>query len=361
MEDVGVALVGYGLAGSVFHAPLIAATEGLRLRAVITNDPVRKRKLVQDFPDVRVLPTLQQLLDRGTDIDLVVVATPNHMHLPQATAALERGLHVVVDKPMALSSSEAKAMVTTARRNGRLLSVFQNRRFDNDYLLVQELIAAGRLEAVHRFESRFERWRPQLRPGSWREERSPEQGGGLLLDLGSHLIDQALLLFGQPLTVYSELATRRQGSQADDDCFIAITFTGGLQAHLWMSAVAPAEGPRFRVSGDTRALEIWGLDPQEGQLASGLRPGQLGFGNGGPDQSAELLLKGGRPGSGDKVPLPVGSYANFYREMAGAIRGEGTVPVAAEAGVYVLGVIEAARQSATSGVRVAVAGTRTSA
>lgn len=178
MEEIGVALVGYGLAGSIFHAPLIATTQGLRLRAVVTNDPQRKLQVEQDFPQVRSVPTLEQLLDDTADIGLVVIATPNHMHLWQATAALAHGLHVVVDKPMALSSSEASAMIAVAQRSGRLLSVFQNRRFDNDYLLVRQLIADHRIEMVRHFESRFERWRPELRPGSWREERTPEDGWG---------------------------------------------------------------------------------------------------------------------------------------------------------------------------------------
>ncbi|HVD03859.1 MAG TPA: Gfo/Idh/MocA family oxidoreductase [Candidatus Dormibacteraeota bacterium] len=346
MDEIGVALLGYGLAGSVFHAPLIAATQGLRLRAVVTNDPRRKLQVERDFPQVRSVPTLEGLLQDAADIGLVVIATPNHMHLSQATAALAQGLHVVVDKPMALSSAEASAMIAAAQRSGRLLSVFQNRRFDNDYLLVRQLIADHRIEAVRHFESRFERWRPELRPASWREEQPPEEGGGLLLDLGSHLIDQALLLFGRPLAVYAELATRRQGAQADDDCFIALSFEGGMSAHLWMSAVAPCAGPRFRIFGNSAALEVWGLDPQESQLASGLRPGQIGFGHRGQDQSAELIENGGRPGTGKVLPFPAGSYATFYRTMAEAIRGEAEVPVAPEEAASVLRVIEGARTSA---------------
>ncbi len=349
MEEIGVALVGYGLAGSIFHAPLIATTQGLRLRAVVTNDPQRKLQVEQDFPQVRSVPTLEQLLDDTADIGLVVIATPNHMHLWQATAALAHGLHVVVDKPMALSSSEASAMIAVAQRSGRLLSVFQNRRFDNDYLLVRQLIADHRIEMVRHFEIRFERWRPELRPGSWREERTPEEGGGLLLDLGSHLIDQALLLFGRPLAVYAEIATRRRRARADDDCFIALSFEGGMSAHLWMSAVAPGAGPRFRISGDSAALEVWGLDPQESQLVGGLRPGQFGFGQPGRDQSAELIENGGRPGTGKLLPLPAGSYATFYETMAGAVRGEAEVPVAPQEAASVLRVIEGARMSAAGG------------
>lgn len=354
MDDIGVAVIGFGLAGSVFHAPLIAATPGLRLQALVTSDPERQRRAGSDYPGTRVVSTFDHLLKEVDDLQLVVVATPNHLHQPQAIAAMERGLHVVVDKPMALSSAEAAAMIATASSRRRLLSVFQNRRFDNDYLLLRQLLGADRLGGVRRLESRFERWRPDLRPGSWREELSPGQGGGLLLDLGSHLIDQALLLFGQPRTVYAELAVRRLGARADDDCFVAIGFEGDIYAHLWMSAVTPSVGPRFRISGSSRALETWGLDPQESQLLRGLLPGGSGFGAAEADQRAELLERGAWAGSGEQLVLPAGRYPDFYSGMAAAIRGEAPVPVPAEAGRAVLRVIEAARLSAATGVVVAM-------
>jgi predicted dehydrogenase len=189
--------------------------------------------------------------------------------------------------------------------------------------------------------------------GTGERELTGEQGGGLLLDLGSHLIDQALLLFGSPSTVYAEVAARRPGAVSDDDCFLALDFPGGVCAHLWMSTVTPAIGPRFRVWGSRRALEAWGLDPQEDQLRRGLRPGAPGFGEAEGGQRAGLVADGGRSGSGDDVPLPAGRYGDFYVGMAAAILGGSPVPVPAEAGREVLALIEAARRSAATGAAVA--------
>ncbi len=350
MEEIAVAVVGYGLAGEVFHAPLIAAARGMRLKAVVTAAPDRGLRARQRFPGVLVFPTLEELLSARLDLRLLVVATPNHLHLRHALAAMEAGVNVVVDKPMALSVAEAEQMIAAAERHHLLLSVFQNRRLDDDFLLLQRVVRAGRLGEVHRLESRFERWRPELTPGSWREELTPAEGGGLLLDLGSHLIDQALVLFGRPLGVYAELVSRR-GARAEDDCFVSLAFPRYRYAHLWMSAVAPALGPRFRLLGDRAALLTFGLDPQEEQLRSGLRPGAPGFGGRGAD-GAEILSLGQSRGQGEPVPFPAGRYADFYPEMAAAISGRGPLPVPPEAGLQVLQVVEAARASAESGTRV---------
>jgi len=338
-----VGLVGYGLAGRVFHAPLIAAAPDLELRAIVTADQGRRARAERDFPKAAVLPGVERLWSQP--IQLVVVATPNHLHFPHTISALEQGRHVVVDKPMALNTGEASAMIERAQSCGRLLTVFQNRRYDNDFLLLRRLLAEAELGGLLHLESRFERWRPELRPGSWREELSPAAGGGLLLDLGSHLIDQALLLFGTPTAVYSELAGRRSGALADDDDFVALQFQGGRSAHLWMSAVAPAAGARFRAWGRGGALETFGLDPQEEQLGSGLRPGEAGYGQATGQQLARLTKRG----AAIPVPLPPGGYPEFYAAVAVAIRGEGEVPVAARAGLETLAVIEAARGSAAAG------------
>ncbi|MCL2553229.1 MAG: Gfo/Idh/MocA family oxidoreductase, partial [Actinomycetia bacterium] len=188
-----VGLVGYGLAGSVFHAPLIAATEGLVLDTVVTSNPERQEQARAGFPDVRLAATAEELLARAGELDLIVIASPNKTHVPLATAALEAGLPVVVDKPVAGTAAEARGLATLAEERGLLLSVFQNRRWDNDFLTLRRLMAEGGLGDVWRFESRFERWRPQLK-GGWRESGDPAEIGGLLYDLGSHVVDQALVL-----------------------------------------------------------------------------------------------------------------------------------------------------------------------
>ncbi|GKQ37707.1 Gfo/Idh/MocA family oxidoreductase [Streptomyces sp. A012304] len=346
-----VGLVGYGLAGSVFHAPLIAATEGLALSAVVTSNPERQEQARAEFPDVRVAATAEELLARADDLDLVVVASPNRTHVPIATAALKAGLPVVVDKPVAGTAAEARELAALAEERGLLLSVFQNRRWDNDFLTLRALLEQGELGDVQRFESRFERWRPQLK-GGWRESGDPAEIGGLLYDLGSHLVDQALVLFGPAVSVYAEADVRRPGARTDDDTFLAITHANGVRSHLYASATAAQLGPRFRVLGSRAGFVKYGLDPQEAALREGARPG-AGWG----EEPEELW---GRVGAGDS-PLtgggrPVrtlpGDYPAYYAAVAKALIDGGPVPVTAQEAAAALDVLEAARRSARDGVVV---------
>ncbi len=189
-----VAIIGYGLAGRVFHAPLVAATPGLRMAAIVTSDPERKMQALSDHPDARVVGSADELWTLG--LDAVVVATANEAHAPLAWQAIDHGLAVVVEKPLALSAEQAEELIAHAAERGVPLTVFHNRRWDSDQLTLAKLLQAGALGTVLRYESRFERWRPQARPEVWREAKTPSQGGGLLLDLGSHLVDQALQHFG---------------------------------------------------------------------------------------------------------------------------------------------------------------------
>jgi predicted dehydrogenase len=348
VSRIGVAVIGYGLAGSVFHAPLVAADPGLEVRAIVTGNPERRERARRDFPEARLLATADELWNGIAGIGLVVVATPNHLHAPQAITALDLGLAAVVDKPMALSTVEAAAMLAAAERSGGVFAVFQNRRWDSDFLLLRETLESDRLGGLFRIESRFERFRPEVNTDSWREETSSEAGGGLLLDLGSHLIDQALVLLGPPSGVYAEIALARPGAVADDDCFLALEFAAGARAHLWMSNLATSIGPRWRAWGSREAIEVWGLDPQEAYIRAGGRPGDPGFGR--PDGSQRAVVtSAGEAGPGHEVELPAGRYGDFYAGVAAAIRGEGPVPVPAQAGRDVLAVVEAARQSAATG------------
>jgi predicted dehydrogenase len=248
MPDLRVAIVGYGLAGRFFHAPLIAATPGLRVAAIVTGDPERRRQAANEHPDAERLSRPEEVWPRAGAIDAVVVATPNDSHAALAREAIDCGLPVVVEKPLAVSARGALELVERAEGAGILLTVFQNRRWDSDQLLLARLLAEGELGTVIRYESRFERWRPEPNPGVWRENMTPEAGGGQLLDLGSHLVDQALHHFGPAASVYAEIA-RRRGTVADDDAFLAITHVGGVISHLHASAVVAAPGPRLRVMG----------------------------------------------------------------------------------------------------------------
>ncbi|MFE9998331.1 Gfo/Idh/MocA family protein [Streptomyces avermitilis] len=351
-----VALVGYGLAGSVFHAPLIAATEGLALDTVVTTNPERQEQASAEFGDsLRFAATPDDLWSRADELDLVVIASPNKTHVPIATAALKAGLPVVVDKPIAGTAAEARELAALADERGLLLSVFQNRRWDNDFLTLRKLLEEGELGDAWRFESRFERWRPQPK-GGWRESGDPAEIGGLLYDLGSHLVDQALALFGPAASVYAESDIRRPGAETDDDTFIALTHTNGVRSHLYASATAAQLGPRFRVLGSQAGYVKYGLDPQEAALREGDRP--TGDGDWGvePESLWGRVGAGESPLSGGGTPVPTlpGAYPAFYDAVAKALREDGPNPVTAYEAADALDVLEAARRSARDGETVIV-------
>ena len=351
-----VGLIGYGLAGSVFHAPLIAATEGLVLDTVSTSDPERQAQARTEHPQVTTVGTPEAVLDRAAGLDLVVLATPNKTHVPLATAALEAGLPVVVDKPLAATAAEAEKLAALADERGLLLSVFQNRRWDNDFRTVRKLVEDGALGDVQRFESRFERWRPQPK-GGWRESGDPVEVGGLLYDLGSHLADQALALFGPVLSVYAESDVRRPGAEADDDTFIALTHANGVRSHLWVSATTAQLGPRFRVLGSKAGYVKYGLDPQEAALREGLRPGADGARWGVEAEAWWGRLGSGespQSGGGEPVPTLEGDYPAYYAAIAHALRTGGRPPVTALEAAAALRVLEAAKLSAAEGRTVRI-------
>ncbi|MEU0373579.1 Gfo/Idh/MocA family oxidoreductase [Streptomyces sp. NPDC006283] len=350
-----VALVGYGLAGSVFHAPLIATTDDLVLDTVVTSSPERQEQARADFPDVRLVTSLGDLWARADELDLVVIASPNKTHVPIARAALEAGLAVVVDKPIAGTAAEARELAALAAERGLVLSVFQNRRWDNDFLTLRKLIADGELGDVQRFESRFERWRPQLK-GGWRESGDPLEIGGLLYDLGSHVVDQALTLFGPAVRVYAEADVRRTGAQTDDDTFIAITHANGVRSHLYVSATTAQLGPRFRVLGSTGGYVKYGLDPQEDALRAGHRPAPGEVWGVEPESMWGRVGAGESPLTGGGVPVKTvpGDYPAYYAAVAAAVRDKTAPPVTAEEAAAALDVLEAARRSAREGITVTV-------
>ncbi|MFJ3171335.1 Gfo/Idh/MocA family oxidoreductase [Streptomyces roseus] len=349
-----VGLIGYGLAGSVFHAPLVTATDGLVLDTIVTSDPGRQAQAREAYPDVRIVDTAQELWDLTPALDLVVIASPNKTHVPLATAALHAGVPVVVDKPLAATAAEARELADLADRTGTFLSVFQNRRWDNDFLTLRRLIADGELGEIQRFESRFERWRPQLK-GGWRESGAPEEIGGLLYDLGSHVVDQALVLFGPAVRVYAEADVRRPGAEADDDTFIALTHANGVRSHFHVSATTAQLGPRFRVLGSRAGYVKYGLDPQEAALREGQRPGA-----GDTPWGEEPEHLWGRVGSGESpltgggapVPTVRGDYPAYYAAVAAALREGSPAPVTAHEAARCLAVLEAARISSRDGVTV---------
>ena len=330
-----VAVIGYGIGGAIFHAPLIAAIPELTLAAIVTANPDRAARAARDYPAAAILPAADGLWTRAGDLDAVVIATPNRSHVPLALAALAAGLAVVVDKPFAATARDAQRAIDEAKRRNRLLTVFHNRRWDGDFLTLRKLIAAGALGDVWRFESRFERWRPLPRDG-WRERGEPDEAGGLLYDLGTHLIDQALVLFGPVTGVYAEIDRRRQGVAVDDDTFVALTHASGVRSHLWVSSTAAQGGPRFRVLGSRAAFTKYGMDVQEDALRAGARPGHRGWG----EDAAERYGLLGAGDAADPVPTERGAYEEFYRALARSLRDGTPPPVDPEDAVRVLEVIE---------------------
>jgi len=333
-------LIGYGLSGARFHAPLLAAEPAFTLAAVATR---RAADVSRDWPGVRVLSQDELLADPS--LALVIIATPNDTHAALAERALLAGKHVVVEKPFTLDAAEASRLDALARERGRCLTVFHNRRWDGDFLTVRQLLEQGRLGRLFSFESHFDRFRPRVK-ARWKEEDVP--GGGTLWDLGSHLIDQALQLFGLPESISADLGRQRTGARATDWFHLVLRY-GELRVLLHSGSVVHEPWPRFVLQGEGDAWSKYGLDPQEEQLGAGLRPGMAGWGVEPPERSGRLSLGGSVPG------LP-GRYEAFYRQLAAAIAGEGPVPVTAESAGQVIRVIQAAVRSEEEGRRIPLQG-----
>jgi predicted dehydrogenase len=336
-----VALIGYGLAGEYFHAPFITTTPGLELATVVTSNEGRAARARARCPGVRVLARADELWPLAAEHDLVVVASPNRVHHEQAAAAIAAGLHVVIDKPVTPTAAEGWELIELARRRGVALTVFQNRRWDAEIRTLRRLLGEGALGEVWRFESRFERWRPRPDLGQWREHGDPREAGGLLFDLGAHLVDQAVLLFGWPTEVYAEVRRRRPGVAVDDDAFLALCHPGGEISHLWVSATAAHLGPRLRVLGSTAAYVVDTLDGQELKLLAGIRPDDPAFGEVPPERWGRLVV-------GDvasPVPSEPGHYGPFYVGVVAAITGGAPPPVDPADSVRIIELLERVRSS----------------
>jgi scyllo-inositol 2-dehydrogenase (NADP+) len=324
---IRVGLAGYGLAGSVFHAPLIRACKRMELCAVLTSRDAPHR-----------VSALDELIERS---DLVVVASPNTTHFPIAKQALEAGRHVVVDKPFTVTISEADALIELAARHKLVLSVFHNRRWDSDYLTVRDMWP--QLGEVLLFEANWDRFRPAIKQG-WREV--PQDGAGLFNDLGPHLIDQALQLFGRPDAVEADVLAQREAAGVDDYFDVTLHY-GPARVCLRSSSVVAAPRPRFAVHGTQGSLVKLGLDPQEAQLKAGLDPRDPAFGI-----DAQPGTFTHPDGSTETVPPKRGNYLAFYEGIAAAILDGAPVPVAAEDAREGIALIDLARNAARLGRRL---------
>jgi predicted dehydrogenase len=342
-RPIRAAIAGFGLSGSVFHAPLIAALPAFSLDVISTSDAGRKAAAAASYPAARIVDSPAGILELAGELDLLVLGTPPATHYPLAKAALEAGLDVVVDKPFTVHSAEGEELIALAGRLGRVMTVFQNRRWDGDFLTVRGLLGSGGLGTVTRFESRFERWSPDVAK-AWKASATADDGGGVLFDLGTHLLDQALELFGPATVVHAELQARRPGEKVDDDVFLALRHDSGVTSHLWMNMLCAQQGPRFRLLGSEGAYTKHGIDPQEPYIVAGGSPLDAEYGVEDPDWAGVL----GRDGHLDRLPTERGGYPEFYRILAEKISDGGAasalpVPVDPAGPVAVLRLIEQAR------------------
>ncbi|KVQ19384.1 oxidoreductase [Burkholderia ubonensis] len=337
-----IGLMGFGFAGATFHAPVIAASGRTQVAAIATGQPDRARAA---YPDARLVADLDALLALD-DIECVVIATPNDTHFPLARQVLDAGRHVVVDKPVTLTSDEALALARLANARSRVFAPFHNRRWDGDFLTVRRIVESGELGRITYVTSHFDRFRPQVRV-RWREEAA--RGGGLLLDLGPHLIDQALALFGLPDTVSATVKTRRDNGSAPDFVHVQLGYPDKDVA-LHASALSAIEPARFTLHGTHGSYQKFGLDTQEDQLKAGLTPDDVEFGGGNPPGVLRVLdgdVETERP-----VPTLDGQYAEFYRALAASIREGAPFPVTPQDAVDVMTIIELAAQSEHEGRRL---------
>ena len=345
-RPIAVGLVGFGFAGQTFHAPVLSAVPGLALRAVASSQPDAVHAA---WLGAAVVPDVHALLRQHPEIELVVVATPNDAHFPVAKAVLEAGRNVVVDKPFVLDAGQARELVALASRVGKMVSVYQNRRFDSDFLTLREVLARGTVGRPVYVESHFDRFRPGVRV-RWREQ--PVPGAGVWVDLGAHLLDQAVQLFGMPDTLQVDMAAQRESALVEDYFHAVLRYESGANAplrvvlHASMLAASPA--PRYIVHGTRGSYVKHGVDPQEDALKAGGRPGGAGWGVDPVDGQLTLIDASGAAHV-ETVPTLPGDYTRYYAAVRDALRGKGPPPVTPAQAIDLMHLLDLGRQSAHEG------------
>jgi scyllo-inositol 2-dehydrogenase (NADP+) len=341
MIDVG--LIGFGLAGRSFHAPVIRAVPGLRLAAVLQR---KGSEAAEAYPDARIVRSLEELL-AIPDIRLIVIASPNETHYPFARQSLGAGKDVVVDKPFATTVAEAVDLVQFAKQCGCLLTVYQNRRYDGDFSAIRELVAGGALGRIVRFETNYDRFRPHLRANAWREQSVP--GAGILFDIGPHLIDHALLLFGRPEAITADVRIERDGALADDAFDIAFHYPHSMRAVLRSSILAAAPRPRFMLFGTQGAFVKQTFDPQENNLRRGQIPKDAPWGAELEENWGVLALAGATGATTQcRIPSHTGDYRDYYANVRDALLGKAAPAVTSQQALDVMRALELARESSAA-------------
>ena len=348
MRPIPSALASYGMSGSVFHAPLLHAHPHFSLCKILERSERGSR---MRYPDVALVRQFEELC-RDPGIELIVVNTPDATHYPLCRQALEAGKHVVVEKPFTLTGAEAEDLIELARKQGVILTVFQNRRWDGDFLTVKKVIAGGLLGRLVAFESYFDRYRNFIQPATWKEVRNT--GAEILYNLGSHLIDQACVLFGMPQAVFADMGIQRSGGQVDDFFNLRLRYDE-LSVILCASYLVREPGPRFILHGTEGSFLKWGMDPQEEELKAGAAPGAAGWGEGERGNWGKLNTStGGLHVHGFIETIP-GNYPAFYDGLAAAIRKGKSPPVDPLDSLQVIRLIEAAIRSNSVRAEVPVA------
>ena len=338
MKKVNVAIAGFGKGGSVYNAPIISSVEGLEITIILTSSPGNIKTANEDFPDATVVQDYEQII-KEPDIDLVVITTPNHLHKKFVEKALQAGKHVIVEKPFTPTCSEADKLIQLAQERNLILSVHHNRRWDSDFLTVKKLLEEKRLGRVVEYEAHFDRFRPEVKSG-WKEERA-NPGSGILYDLGSHLIDQALVLFGLPKAVFADIRIQRDNARVPDN-FELLLFYSGLKVTLKAGMLVKEKGPTFSIHGTKGSFIKYGADPQEEKMKEGLKPKNVQDWGKEPE---EIYGKLSTIDEETKLKSEEGAYIKFYENIYRAITQKEELKVKPEEARNVIKVIEAAHRS----------------
>ncbi|PJN88784.1 oxidoreductase [Bacillus sp. mrc49] len=340
MGKIKVGIVGYGLSGATFHAPLLSVLEQFHIAKVVSS---QKEKVRQDLKDVEVVGSLEDILE-DESIDLVVITTPSGLHYEMAKQSLLAGKHVILEKPMVVKTWEAADLIKIAEEEHLLLSVYHNRRWDNDFLTVKKLLDDGVLGDINTYQVHYDRFRPAVRD-RWREKPGP--GSGTLYDLGSHLIDQALHLFGLPQFVSADVFAQKENAETDDYFHVLLGYEK-LRVILHSGSIVPVNGPRFQVHGNKGSFIKYGIDGQEQALSEGKKPLDSSWGADVPENYGQLVTIEGENVKHETIQTIHGSYLNFYKEIADSILIGKKAPVTAQEGLAVIRIIDAAFESSKS-------------
>ncbi len=343
MADIRVGVIGFGLAGKIFHTAVVEATPGLELAVIVQR---RGNEAAEAYPHVKIARSIEEMLEDET-VRLIVVATPSFSHFEVAAQCLRAGRDVVIDKPFTLTSDEAKQLIELARERKLLLTAYQSRRWDGDFVTLKQVLASGALGRIVTYESHMDRYRAEARRDKWRENGGP--GGGILFDIGAHLIDQATTLFGSPESIFADVRIERETAVVDDAFYVQLKFPSGVTAMLYSTLSANWPGPRFVVHGTKGSFVKWGIDPQEEQAKAGQTYGDPGFGDDPESLWGELHIVGEPV---QRIRTAAGDYRDLYANVRDALLGVGELEVKPEQALRTTRLIELAREASSKGCRL---------